>query len=43
MSAQAEKERRQTRGKLGSDFTFEAMRGLQEYRKKCSTRSKTRR
>ena len=29
MSAQAEKERRQTRGKLGSDFTFEAMRGLQ--------------
>ena len=29
MSAQAEKERRQTRGKLGSDFPFEAMRGLQ--------------
>ena len=27
--AQEEKERRQTRGKLGSDFTFEAMRGLQ--------------
>ena len=29
MSAQAEKERRQTRAKLGSDFPFEAMRGLQ--------------
>ena len=27
--AQGEKERRQTRAKLGSDFTFEAMRGLQ--------------
>ena len=27
--AQEEKERRQTRGKLGSDFPFEAMRGLQ--------------
>jgi hypothetical protein len=27
--AQGEKERRQTRSKLGSDFTFEAMRGLQ--------------
>jgi len=30
MSAQAEKERRQTRAKLGSDFTFEAMKGLQD-------------
>ena len=27
--AQEEKERRQTRAKLGSDFPFEAMRGLQ--------------